>query len=173
MQQWRQVASEHKRSADRGRVLRFIVYIHAVCFAVCWLHRCDSGWTYGFITAECGLLCGSFASNGCSLYWEEIHGCHAVSTHTLRYTPYCRPSTVSPSAVEREPHSWVFVRLPCVQWSEVWRFMCVCCSFRLKDNKPVRCGDYDGLVELATVCSMCNDSSLDYNEVISTHFEHF
>lgn len=125
MQQWRQVASEHKRSADRGRVLRFIVYIHAVCFAVCWLHRCDSGWTYGFITAECGLLCGSFASNGCSLYWEEIHGCHAVSTHTLRYTPYCRPSTVSPSAVEREPHSWVFVRLPCVQWSEVWRFMCV------------------------------------------------
>uniref|UniRef100_A0A3Q4H0F2 P-type Ca(2+) transporter n=1 Tax=Neolamprologus brichardi TaxID=32507 RepID=A0A3Q4H0F2_NEOBR len=34
----------------------------------------------------------------------------------------------------------------------------------LKDNKPVQCGDYDGLVELATVCSMCNDSSLDYNE---------
>uniref|UniRef100_A0A4W5QM94 Calcium-transporting ATPase n=1 Tax=Hucho hucho TaxID=62062 RepID=A0A4W5QM94_9TELE len=26
------------------------------------------------------------------------------------------------------------------------------------------CGDYDGLLELATVCSMCNDSSLDYNE---------
>uniref|UniRef100_A0A8C5DJ00 Calcium-transporting ATPase n=1 Tax=Gouania willdenowi TaxID=441366 RepID=A0A8C5DJ00_GOUWI len=26
------------------------------------------------------------------------------------------------------------------------------------------CADYDGLVELATVCSMCNDSSLDYNE---------
>uniref|UniRef100_H2RWV6 Calcium-transporting ATPase n=1 Tax=Takifugu rubripes TaxID=31033 RepID=H2RWV6_TAKRU len=29
---------------------------------------------------------------------------------------------------------------------------------------PVQCGDYDGLVELATICSMCNDSSLDYNE---------
>uniref|UniRef100_A0AAY5LC24 Calcium-transporting ATPase n=1 Tax=Esox lucius TaxID=8010 RepID=A0AAY5LC24_ESOLU len=26
------------------------------------------------------------------------------------------------------------------------------------------CADYDGLLELATVCSMCNDSSLDYNE---------
>uniref|UniRef100_A0A8C9UAK5 Calcium-transporting ATPase n=1 Tax=Scleropages formosus TaxID=113540 RepID=A0A8C9UAK5_SCLFO len=29
---------------------------------------------------------------------------------------------------------------------------------------PVDCGDYDVLVELATVCAMCNDSSLDYNE---------
>ncbi|KAM6970447.1 sarcoplasmic/endoplasmic reticulum calcium ATPase 1 isoform 2-T2 [Aplochiton taeniatus] len=35
----------------------------------------------------------------------------------------------------------------------------------LKGDKPVQCGDYDGLLELATVCSMCNDSSLDYNEV--------
>uniref|UniRef100_A0A8C7ZRX3 Calcium-transporting ATPase n=1 Tax=Oryzias sinensis TaxID=183150 RepID=A0A8C7ZRX3_9TELE len=34
----------------------------------------------------------------------------------------------------------------------------------LKDDKPIQCGDYDGLLELATVCSMCNDSSLDYNE---------
>lgn len=29
----------------------------------------------------------------------------------------------------------------------------------------VRCGQYDGLVELATICALCNDSSLDYNEV--------
>uniref|UniRef100_A0A674N3M6 P-type Ca(2+) transporter n=1 Tax=Takifugu rubripes TaxID=31033 RepID=A0A674N3M6_TAKRU len=36
----------------------------------------------------------------------------------------------------------------------------------LKGDRPVQCGDYDGLVELATICSMCNDSSLDYNEVI-------
>uniref|UniRef100_A0A4W3GVL0 P-type Ca(2+) transporter n=1 Tax=Callorhinchus milii TaxID=7868 RepID=A0A4W3GVL0_CALMI len=28
----------------------------------------------------------------------------------------------------------------------------------------VRPGDYSGLVELATICSLCNDSSLDYNE---------
>ncbi|XP_071269621.1 sarcoplasmic/endoplasmic reticulum calcium ATPase 1-like isoform X2 [Salvelinus alpinus] len=34
----------------------------------------------------------------------------------------------------------------------------------LKGDKVVQCGDYDGLLELATVCSMCNDSSLDYNE---------
>ncbi|KAF5889141.1 sarcoplasmic/endoplasmic reticulum calcium ATPase 3, partial [Clarias magur] len=34
----------------------------------------------------------------------------------------------------------------------------------LKGDKPVKCGDYDGLIELATICSMCNDSSLDYNE---------
>lgn len=29
----------------------------------------------------------------------------------------------------------------------------------------MRCGQYDGLVELATICALCNDSSLDYNEV--------
>ncbi|XP_020366287.1 sarcoplasmic/endoplasmic reticulum calcium ATPase 2 isoform X2 [Rhincodon typus] len=32
------------------------------------------------------------------------------------------------------------------------------------DNKVVKCSDYDGLVELATICALCNDSSLDYNE---------
>uniref|UniRef100_A0AAY3ZSY2 Calcium-transporting ATPase n=1 Tax=Denticeps clupeoides TaxID=299321 RepID=A0AAY3ZSY2_9TELE len=26
------------------------------------------------------------------------------------------------------------------------------------------CGQYDGLVELATICALCNDSSLDFNE---------
>ncbi|KAM6239115.1 sarcoplasmic/endoplasmic reticulum calcium ATPase 3 isoform 3-T3 [Spheniscus humboldti] len=34
----------------------------------------------------------------------------------------------------------------------------------LKDKQPVQCGQYDGLVELATICALCNDSSLDYNE---------
>ncbi|KAJ7997348.1 hypothetical protein DPEC_G00228050 [Dallia pectoralis] len=34
----------------------------------------------------------------------------------------------------------------------------------LKGSRVVQCADYDGLLELATVCSMCNDSSLDYNE---------
>ncbi|XP_075708971.1 sarcoplasmic/endoplasmic reticulum calcium ATPase 3 [Rhinoderma darwinii] len=34
----------------------------------------------------------------------------------------------------------------------------------LKDEKPVQCGQYDGLVELATICALCNDSSLDFNE---------
>uniref|UniRef100_A0A3B4AVT6 Calcium-transporting ATPase n=1 Tax=Periophthalmus magnuspinnatus TaxID=409849 RepID=A0A3B4AVT6_9GOBI len=29
---------------------------------------------------------------------------------------------------------------------------------------PLKCGQYDGLVELATICALCNDSSLDYNE---------
>ncbi|KAJ8245891.1 hypothetical protein GJAV_G00261400 [Gymnothorax javanicus] len=29
---------------------------------------------------------------------------------------------------------------------------------------PVKCGQYDGLVELATICALCNDSSLDYND---------
>ncbi|MGH0161248.1 UNVERIFIED_CONTAM: hypothetical protein FKN15_060736 [Acipenser sinensis] len=31
-------------------------------------------------------------------------------------------------------------------------------------RKQVECGDYDGLVELATICALCNDSSLDFNE---------
>ncbi|MFT7807774.1 sarcoplasmic/endoplasmic reticulum calcium ATPase 2-like, partial [Arapaima gigas] len=29
---------------------------------------------------------------------------------------------------------------------------------------PVCCNQYEGLVELATICALCNDSSLDYNE---------
>jgi Ca2+ transporting ATPase len=33
-----------------------------------------------------------------------------------------------------------------------------------KDGKVVKTGDYDGLVELATICSLCNDSSVDFNE---------
>uniref|UniRef100_A0A671K5X0 Calcium-transporting ATPase n=1 Tax=Sinocyclocheilus anshuiensis TaxID=1608454 RepID=A0A671K5X0_9TELE len=32
------------------------------------------------------------------------------------------------------------------------------------EGQPGQCGEYDGLVELATICSLCNDSSLDYNE---------
>ncbi|XP_051950021.1 sarcoplasmic/endoplasmic reticulum calcium ATPase 2 [Xyrauchen texanus] len=32
------------------------------------------------------------------------------------------------------------------------------------DNRLVKCSKYDGLVELATICALCNDSSLDYNE---------
>ncbi|KAL0993640.1 hypothetical protein UPYG_G00110970 [Umbra pygmaea] len=33
-----------------------------------------------------------------------------------------------------------------------------------KNGMPVKCGQYDGLVELSTICSLCNDSSLDYND---------
>uniref|UniRef100_A0A672G1W8 Calcium-transporting ATPase n=1 Tax=Salarias fasciatus TaxID=181472 RepID=A0A672G1W8_SALFA len=37
-------------------------------------------------------------------------------------------------------------------------------TYAPEGQMPIQCGDYDGLLELATVCSMCNDSSLDYNE---------
>ncbi|XP_040052694.1 sarcoplasmic/endoplasmic reticulum calcium ATPase 2 isoform X1 [Gasterosteus aculeatus] len=33
-----------------------------------------------------------------------------------------------------------------------------------QDGKPVKSSQYDGLVELATICALCNDSSLDFNE---------
>uniref|UniRef100_A0A8C6YGW3 Calcium-transporting ATPase n=1 Tax=Naja naja TaxID=35670 RepID=A0A8C6YGW3_NAJNA len=33
-----------------------------------------------------------------------------------------------------------------------------------RDDKPVKCCMYDGLIELATICALCNDSSLDFNE---------
>ena len=36
---------------------------------------------------------------------------------------------------------------------------------RYMGGKPVRCADYDALVELSTIASLCNDSSVDYNEV--------
>ncbi|TRY60435.1 hypothetical protein DNTS_028883, partial [Danionella cerebrum] len=32
------------------------------------------------------------------------------------------------------------------------------------EGKPVRCSMYDALIEMATICALCNDSSLDYNE---------
>ncbi|XP_013918957.1 PREDICTED: sarcoplasmic/endoplasmic reticulum calcium ATPase 1, partial [Thamnophis sirtalis] len=35
-----------------------------------------------------------------------------------------------------------------------------------KNDKQVKTGQYDGLVELATICALCNDSSLDFNEGI-------
>uniref|UniRef100_A0A671S1P1 Calcium-transporting ATPase n=1 Tax=Sinocyclocheilus anshuiensis TaxID=1608454 RepID=A0A671S1P1_9TELE len=33
-----------------------------------------------------------------------------------------------------------------------------------KDGVPIRCSQYEGLVEMASICALCNDSSLDYNE---------
>uniref|UniRef100_A0A668T847 Calcium-transporting ATPase n=1 Tax=Oreochromis aureus TaxID=47969 RepID=A0A668T847_OREAU len=32
------------------------------------------------------------------------------------------------------------------------------------DGKTVKCSQYDALVELASICALCNDSSLDFNE---------
>ncbi|XP_062268457.1 sarcoplasmic/endoplasmic reticulum calcium ATPase 2b [Platichthys flesus] len=32
------------------------------------------------------------------------------------------------------------------------------------DGKPAKCSQYDTLVELASICALCNDSSLDFNE---------
>uniref|UniRef100_A0AAY4A4Q8 Calcium-transporting ATPase n=1 Tax=Denticeps clupeoides TaxID=299321 RepID=A0AAY4A4Q8_9TELE len=32
------------------------------------------------------------------------------------------------------------------------------------EGKPVKCSQFDALVEVATICALCNDSSLDYNE---------
>uniref|UniRef100_A0A673WHY1 Calcium-transporting ATPase n=1 Tax=Salmo trutta TaxID=8032 RepID=A0A673WHY1_SALTR len=31
-------------------------------------------------------------------------------------------------------------------------------------TQTLKCGQYDGLVELSTICALCNDSSLDYND---------
>uniref|UniRef100_A0AAZ3PVK2 Sarcoplasmic/endoplasmic reticulum calcium ATPase 2 n=1 Tax=Oncorhynchus tshawytscha TaxID=74940 RepID=A0AAZ3PVK2_ONCTS len=33
-----------------------------------------------------------------------------------------------------------------------------------KDETIVKCSQYEGLVEMASICALCNDSSLDYNE---------
>ncbi|KAJ7994082.1 hypothetical protein DPEC_G00262240 [Dallia pectoralis] len=34
-----------------------------------------------------------------------------------------------------------------------------------QDGRLVKSSQYDGLVEIATICALCNDSSLDFNEV--------
>uniref|UniRef100_A0A8C2DL89 Calcium-transporting ATPase n=1 Tax=Cyprinus carpio TaxID=7962 RepID=A0A8C2DL89_CYPCA len=38
------------------------------------------------------------------------------------------------------------------------------CTLISQTGKPVQCSQYDALVEMATICALCNDSSLDYNE---------
>lgn len=42
---------------------------------------------------------------------------------------------------------------------------CVISLLSTKAGARVNCSIYDGLVELATICALCNDSSLDFNEV--------
>ena len=36
---------------------------------------------------------------------------------------------------------------------------------RFSGGKPIKTGDYDALHEIAAICALCNDSSVDYNEV--------
>lgn len=36
--------------------------------------------------------------------------------------------------------------------------------FSFLGGQRVKCGEYDGLIELANICAMCNDSAVDYNE---------
>ncbi|KAK3573193.1 hypothetical protein QTP86_015101 [Hemibagrus guttatus] len=48
---------------------------------------------------------------------------------------------------------------PLLFLSEIFLF-----AHRYRDGAVVRCSQYDALVELATICALCNDSSLDYNE---------
>jgi Ca2+ transporting ATPase len=33
-----------------------------------------------------------------------------------------------------------------------------------KDGQPIKCQNFPGLIELANICALCNDSALDYNE---------
>uniref|UniRef100_H2ZGA1 Sarcoplasmic/endoplasmic reticulum calcium ATPase 2 n=1 Tax=Ciona savignyi TaxID=51511 RepID=H2ZGA1_CIOSA len=35
----------------------------------------------------------------------------------------------------------------------------------MKNGDTIKSSDYDALIELSTICALCNDSSLDYNEV--------
>ncbi|KAI4822606.1 hypothetical protein KUCAC02_008138 [Chaenocephalus aceratus] len=51
--------------------------------------------------------------------------------------------------------------------STVIMFPWVSCDIsgsKTKNGSSLKCGQHDGLVELATICALCNDSSLDYNE---------
>lgn len=37
-------------------------------------------------------------------------------------------------------------------------------------GRAVKVSDFDALTEIATICSLCNDSSVDYNEVRQLRF---
>jgi Ca2+ transporting ATPase len=38
------------------------------------------------------------------------------------------------------------------------------------NGKIIKCSDYEGLIEIANICALCNDSSVDFNDV-SNHLE--
>lgn len=38
--------------------------------------------------------------------------------------------------------------------------------YRTLHGKPVRVQDYEAIQELAIICALCNDSGVDYNEVL-------
>uniref|UniRef100_H2ZGA4 Calcium-transporting ATPase n=1 Tax=Ciona savignyi TaxID=51511 RepID=H2ZGA4_CIOSA len=40
------------------------------------------------------------------------------------------------------------------------------CRVVMKNGDTIKSSDYDALIELSTICALCNDSSLDYNEVV-------
>uniref|UniRef100_H2ZG99 Calcium-transporting ATPase n=1 Tax=Ciona savignyi TaxID=51511 RepID=H2ZG99_CIOSA len=40
------------------------------------------------------------------------------------------------------------------------------CRVVMKNGDTIKSSDYDALIELSTICALCNDSSLDYNEGI-------
>ena len=42
---------------------------------------------------------------------------------------------------------------------------CVILFDSFREGKKVKCSDYPGLEEMATVCVLCNDSSVDFNDV--------
>ena len=60
----------------------------------------------------------------------------------------------------------VFSLLPgsaaCLDLWPAW--LCALCC-RYKEDVAVHCSQYEALVELASICALCNDSSLDFNEV--------
>ena len=37
--------------------------------------------------------------------------------------------------------------------------------YSFREGKKIKCSDYPGLEEMATVCVLCNDSSVDFNDV--------
>lgn len=84
--------------------------------------------------------------------------CKSTQTHS---EPFVLPKTSC--------HFYLFQIILCSFWFVFTslHLATMISPLRLKADKPVQCGDYDGLVELATICSLCNDSSLDYNEVSS------
>ena len=50
-------------------------------------------------------------------------------------------------------------------WTTSNVFVICSLSISSQGGAKVNCSHYDGLVELSTICALCNDSSLDYNEV--------
>ena len=115
----------------------------------CWLSLGSMWSPYELWMGPYGLYVGRL--------WARTHE-PPVESHRLSQCAIM--SHKGPKAGLRKRHSYDLLSKHLTVHYRLWMFSC-----STLNKKPVKCSDYGALVELATICCLCNDSSLDFNEV--------